>query len=65
MNDYQLLYQGNQIQIDGVVEFLTKEEDHIDVLVDGDPISFNAVLTRGLKDILLAGGLLNYVKAES
>jgi aconitate hydratase len=64
-NDYDRIHQGTQIQVHDVVEFLTKEEDQIEVLVDDEPISFNAVLTRRLKDILLAGGLLNYVKSKS
>ena len=64
-NDYENIKVGSKITIEDVVLKLQGEDKLIRVLIDGKPIDFNITLTRRLKDILLAGGLLNYTKLHA
>ena len=63
-DDYEKLSLGSQIKIENVIEALKTDIQDIQIQVDGKPIMLNLVLTRRLRDILLAGGLLNYTKAR-
>jgi len=61
--DFEKFNLGSKIKIDNVHEALKTDTNTINIQVDGQSIMFNLVLTRRLRDILLAGGLLNYTKA--
>jgi aconitate hydratase len=63
-NDYEKLNLGSKIKIDNAHDALKTDTKTINIQVDGQSITFNLVLTRRLRDILLAGGLLNYTKAS-
>lgn len=63
-DDCQKINLGSKIKIDNVIEHLRSEAQSIPVQIDNRPLNFKLVLTRRLRDILIAGGLLNYTKAE-
>jgi aconitate hydratase len=54
---------GSKISVEDIASALKGDSDKIQVKVDGAPMEFKLTFTRRLRDILLAGGLLNYTKA--
>jgi aconitate hydratase len=62
--DYQAISLGSMIKIDNVIETLKGEAETVQVKVDNCNIEFKLTLTRRLRDILIAGGLLNYTKLK-
>lgn len=62
-DDYKKLELGSKIRLDQVVPTLKGDATIIKLQADNNTIDFKLVLTRRLRDVLLAGGLLNYTKA--
>jgi aconitase A len=62
--DYQKINLGSKIKIDKVIKTLKSEARTMQVKVDDWNIEFKLMLTRRLRDILIAGGLLNYTKIK-
>jgi aconitate hydratase len=63
-SDYQKINVGSKIKIDKVIQTLKGEAQTVQVQVDNRPVEFRLTLTRRLRDILIAGGLLNYTKTK-
>ncbi len=59
-SDYEKTHLGSQIDIRNLVDALKSESNDVKIVVDNQNIDFNLTLTRRLRDILIAGGLLNY-----
>jgi len=62
--DYQEINVGSRIKIDNVIETLKGQAQTMQVQIDNRPVQFELTLTRRLRDILIAGCLLNYIKAR-
>jgi aconitate hydratase len=62
--DYQMINLGSKIKIDKVIETLKGEAETLQVKIDNRSIECKLTLTRRLRDILIAGGLLNYTKLK-
>jgi len=61
--DYDKMTLGSRVQIGDVINILKGNSETIRVQAESTSIEFRLTLTRRLRDILLAGGLLNYTKA--
>ena len=61
---YSRISLGSRIFFDGVTEALRGSSENVQVKVDDGQMQFKLILTRRLRDILLAGGLLNYTRAS-
>ena len=64
LGDYQTIKLGSRIKIDKIIETLKGEAETMKVKVDNCNIECKLTLTRRLRDILIAGGLLNYTKIK-
>jgi aconitate hydratase len=64
LGDYQTIKIGSRIKIDKIIEILKGEAETVQVKVDSRNIECRLTLTRRLRDILIAGGLLNYTKIK-
>jgi len=64
LDDYQTIKLGGRIKIDKVIETLKSDAETVQVKVDNHNIECRLTLTRRLRDILIAGGLLNYTKIK-
>ncbi len=62
VNDYEMLCQGSEIMIEDLRRRLDSEQQIIDVKINGQPAYFKLDLSRRFREILKAGGLLNYTK---
>ena len=63
-DDYRKINSGDNIKIDGVIESLKGDAQTLDIQVVDQILQSKLILTRRLRDILIAGGLLNYTKAK-
>jgi aconitate hydratase len=61
-DDYQRTNTGSMIKITNVIQTLKSEAQAIQVNIDNRPVKLKLTLTRRIRDILVAGGLLNYTK---
>jgi aconitate hydratase len=64
LGDYQTIKLGSRIKIDKIIEILKGEAETVQVKVDSRNIECRLTLTRRLRDVLIAGGLLNYTKIK-
>jgi aconitate hydratase len=62
--DYQTIKLGSRIKIDKIIEILKSEAETVQVKVDSRNIECRLTVTRRLRDVLIAGGLLNYTKIK-
>ena len=60
--DYDDLEQGDVVRIEGVVDTLRSEKVTMIVQINADDISFSLPTSRRLRDVIISGGLLNYIK---
>jgi aconitate hydratase len=60
---YAKIKLGSKISVD-VASTLRSDAETLQTEVDGASVEFKLTLTRRLRDILLAGGLLNYTKSS-
>jgi len=63
-SDYYEIKVGSKIKIVSVIESLRSETQSIQSKIDDRTVEFKLTLTKRLRAILIAGGLLNYTKAE-
>jgi aconitate hydratase len=61
---YQTIKLGSRIKIDKIIETLKSDAETVQVKVDNHNIECKLTLTRRLRDILIAGGLLSYTKIK-
>jgi aconitate hydratase len=64
LGDYQTIKLGSRVKIDKIIETLKGEAETMKFKVDNCSIECRLTLTRRLRDILIAGGLLNYTKIK-
>jgi aconitate hydratase len=64
LSDYQTIKVGSYIKIENVIETLKGKANIIQVKIDGRNTNLKLMLTRRLRGILIAGGLLNYTKSR-
>ena len=64
-NDYEKFSIGTKIKIENVIPTLQSEAQTIRAQIDNRTVEFKLTLTRRLRDILIAGGLLNYTKSKA
>jgi len=64
-NDYEKFSVGTKIKIENVIPTLQSEAQTIRAQIDNRTVEFKLTLTRRLRDILIAGGLLNYTKSKA
>ena len=64
LDDYQTIKLGSRIKIDKIIETLKSDAETVQVKVDNRNIECKLTLTRRLRDILIAGGLLSYTKIK-
>jgi len=63
--DYSKGRLGSKVVIEDIVDALGDGADTILAKIDGDGVPLKMGFTRRLREILISGGLLNYVKASS
>ncbi len=63
-DDYAKIRLGSRIRIENVAKALRENAGTLPAEVDGDVFLFRLALGRRLREILAAGGLLNYVGAS-
>ncbi len=64
-NDYEKLSVGSRVRIVNVVPTLQSEAQTMLAQIDNHAVEFKLTLTRRLRDLLIAGGLLNYIKSKA
>lgn len=64
VDDYQQISVGSKVEVDYVTETLRSDAGTVKIRIDQNQVDFKLTLTRRLRGILLAGGLLNYTKAK-
>ena len=64
-NDYEKVSLGSKIRIENVTPTLQSESLAMRSQIDNHTVEFKLTLTKRLRDILVAGGLLNYIKSKS
>ncbi|HEU0143336.1 MAG TPA: aconitate hydratase, partial [Nitrososphaera sp.] len=63
-SDFELLVQGTPITIENVVSSLKNENNKmIEAISDKNKITLKADLTPRQREVLIAGGLLNYTRS--
>src|SRR5215218_5035810 len=62
-SDFELLYQGTPITIENVVSNLKNENKMIEAIADKNKITLKVDLTPRQREVLIAGGLLNYIRS--
>ena len=63
--DYDKISLGDELKIDGLAEKIKNSEDIvIENKTNGEKIECSCELTDRTRDIILAGGLLNYTKLK-
>jgi aconitate hydratase len=62
-SDFELLDQGTPITIENVVSSLKKENKTIEAIADKNNITLKLDLTPRQREVLIAGGLLNYIRS--
>jgi aconitate hydratase len=62
-SDFDLLAQGTPITIDNVVTNLNNESKTMEAAVGDSKIMLNIDLTPRQREVLVAGGLLNYIRS--
>jgi aconitate hydratase len=60
--DYETLKQGAQVEIPGIRQKISAGEQELTVLIDGAPLQAILEVSDRHREILLAGGLLNWAK---
>jgi aconitate hydratase len=63
-DDYEKMRLGTKVKIENVVSTLRSEAQSIRARTDNNTVELKLTLTRRLRDILIAGGLLNYIKSR-
>jgi len=63
-NDYEKVSIGTKITIGNAVSTLQNEAQSIRAQIDNRTVEFKLTLTKRLRSILIAGGLLNYIKSS-
>ena len=63
-DDYENMSIGTRIRIERAVSTLQSEDQSIRAQTDNHTVELKLTLTRRLRDILIAGGLLNYIKSR-
>jgi aconitate hydratase len=62
--DFELLVQGTPITIENVVSSLKNENNKmIEAIADKNKITLKVDLTPRQREVLIAGGLLNYIRS--
>jgi aconitate hydratase len=61
--DFEILAQGKSVTIENVVSTLKKGDDMIEAIADKNKITLKVDLTPRQRDVLIAGGLLNYIRS--
>ena len=62
-SDFELLTQGVPITIENVVSNLKKENSIMEAMSDKNKIMLKVDLTSRQREVLIAGGLLNYIRS--
>jgi aconitate hydratase len=62
-SDFELLTQGTPITIENVVSNLKKGNKLMEAMADKDKIMLKVDLTARQSEVLIAGGLLNYIRS--
>jgi aconitate hydratase len=62
-SDFELLDQGTPITIENVVSSLKNENKMIEAIADKNKITLKVDLTPRQREVLIAGGLLNYIRS--
>jgi aconitate hydratase len=63
--DYVKVHPASKILIENIVDALRDEANTILARIDGESVLLKTEFTRRLRDILISGGLLNYVKLKT
>ena len=63
--DYTNAHPGSTVTIENIVDSLKGQAETIQATIDGESVPFKLSFTRRLRDILISGGLLNYVRLRS
>jgi aconitate hydratase len=64
-SDYEKVSLGSKIRIENVTPTLQAEALAMRSQIDNHTVEFKLNLTKRFRDILVAGGLLNYIKSKS
>jgi aconitate hydratase len=62
-SDFELLTQGVPITMENVVSNLKKENNIMEAMSDKNKIMLKVDLTSRQREVLIAGGLLNYIRS--
>jgi aconitate hydratase len=62
-SDFELLSQGTLITIENVVSSLKQGNKIMESIVDKNEVMLNVELTKRQRDVLIDGGLLNYIRS--
>ncbi|MCY1156702.1 MAG: aco [Nitrososphaera sp.] len=62
-SDFELLTQGTPITIENVVSSLKNGNKMIEAIADKNKITLKIDLTPRQREVLIAGGLLNYIRS--
>jgi aconitate hydratase len=62
-SDFELLTQGTPITIENVVSSLKNGNKMIEAIADKNKITLKVDLTPRQREVLIAGGLLNYIRS--
>jgi len=60
--DYEMIKQGAQVEIPDIRQKISAGEEKLTVLIDGSPVEAILEVSDRHREILLAGGLLNWAK---
>jgi aconitate hydratase len=63
-SDFDLLAQGRSLSIDNIVNSLKDGENTIEALAGNDRIVLKMDLTPRQRQVMLSGGLLNYIRSQ-
>ncbi|HTY74342.1 MAG TPA: hypothetical protein VMD05_02110, partial [Candidatus Nanoarchaeia archaeon] len=63
--DYERITLGSKIEVSDVTSVLKGQSECLTLKIDELPVEFELTLTRRLRDVLLAGGLLNYTRSNN
>jgi aconitate hydratase len=63
-SDFELLAQGRLLSIENIADSLKKGASAIEAIAGSDRIAFKVDLTPRQRQVMLSGGLLNYIRSQ-
>jgi aconitate hydratase len=62
-SDFELLKQGTKVTINNALDALKAGNKTMEAIADGNRITLKVDLTNRQRDVMVAGGLLNFIKS--